>query len=395
MAITRFLKANPDKKILIVVPTDYLQEQWFKDVVENKLLNNVTVRVINSVIKQEWNIDLLVLDELHTYAADSFYTVFQKVKYKLILGLTGTLDRLDGKETLLKKKCPVVDEITMEQAIDNEWLSVYKEYKVLLNVDLTEYNTANQEFLKYFAVFNFDFNLAMECVAGKKVANKIVKQPHLVRYEYAKKQCQLPQGHPQYTPTVQALNKEITASAYGWNRALRARKDFVMNHDYKIEVAKKILEARKDSKAITFSATIKSAEKIGIGYTMHSGKTKKKRKLTKDEFDALDKGVLNTSKALDCGADIPGLNLGIILCNTSSSIQKRQRLGRVIRFAPGKKAELFTLVLKGTMEEQWFKKSTGKMDYTTISEEQLERVLAGEELITRKRDDISGLDFTF
>ncbi len=56
---------------------------------------------------------------------------------------------------------------------------------------------------------------------------------------------------------------------------------------------------------------------------------------------------------------------------------------------------MFTLVLKGTMEEQWFKKSTGKMDYTTISEEQLERVLAGEELITRKRDDISGLDFTF
>ena len=38
------------------------------------------------------------------------------------------------------------------------------------------------------------------------------------------------------------------------------------------------------------------------------------------------------------------------------------------------------------MEEQWFNKSTGKMEYTTITEEQLDQVLQGEELKTRKRE---------
>lgn len=393
MAITRFLKRNPKSQILVVVPTDYLKDQWFEQVLDQKLFDNVTVRVINTVIKSDWDIDLLVLDELHTYAADSFYTVFKKVKYKLILGLTGTLDRLDGKETLLKQKCPVVDEVSMEDAIENGWLSPYKEYKVMLDVDLTEYNTHNQDFIKYFSVFDFDFNLAMECVSGKKVANRVVKEAYLVRYEYAKSRCSLPYTHPNYAATVKSLNKEITASAYAWNRALQAKNAFIKEHPKKIEIAQKILNARQGCKAITFSATIKAAEKIGIGYTLHSGNTKKKRKLTKDEFDKLENGVLNTSKALDCGADIPGLNLGIILCNSSSSIQKKQRLGRIIRFAKDKKAELFTLVLKGTSEEQWFNKSAKEMDYTTITEEQLELVLNGNEITTRKREVVD-LDFT-
>lgn len=189
----------------------------------------------------------------------------------------------------------------MEEAINNEWLSPYKEYKVLLEVDLTEYNKANQDFLKYFAIFNFDFNLAMNCVTGEKKANRIIKEPHLVRYEYAKKLCTLPEGHPQRTSVIKTINKELTASAYGWMKAMKERKNFVMNHPYKIEITKKILNARKNSKAITFSSTIKDAEKIGIGYVIHSGQTKKKRGITKNEFDKLEKGVLNTSKALDCG----------------------------------------------------------------------------------------------
>lgn len=393
-AVKRFLSRNPTKQVLVVVPTDYLKEQWFEQVISNDLLKNVTVKVINTVIKSDWNIDLLILDELHVYAAESFYEVFDKVKYKLILGLTGTLDRLDGKETLLKEKCPIIDEISMQDAIDNGWLSDYQEYKVLLDVDLESYKDANQRFLKYFSVFNFDFNLAMACMSGVKSKNRVIKKPHVVRYEYAKKLCTLSPHDANYYSTVSNINKELTASVYGWGKALRERKDFVMNHPKKVEIAKLILNNRLDKKCVTFSATIKQAEKIGIGYTLHSGQTKKKRGITKDEFDKIDVGVLNTSKSIDCGADIPGLNLGIILCNTSSSIQKRQRLGRIIRFSPNKKAELFTLVIKGTMEEAWFNKSTGKMNYKTINEEQLLNILKGEEIETRKRD-VNFNDFTF
>ena len=301
-AIKRFLSKNPTRKILVVVPTDYLQEQWFLQVAQEGLTFNVTVKVINSVVKQHWDIDLLILDEIHKYAAESFYKVFKQVNYKLIFGLTGTIDRLDGKQFLLTDKCPIIDQISMEEAISKKWLSPYIEYQVLIDVDdIDEYKTHHIDFMKYFAKFNFNFDLAMQCVGGIKKGPKVIKKAHEIQYDYAKSLCELPVTHPQYHSMVREIFSEIKASAYAWNTALKKRKEFVMNHPKKIELTQKILNARPDCKAITFSATIAAAEKIGMGYVLHSGKTKKKRGIVKEEFDKLDKGVLNTSKALDCG----------------------------------------------------------------------------------------------
>lgn len=58
----------------------------------------------------------------------------------MILCLTATLERLDGKEIILKERCPVVDVISFEEATSNGWVAPIKEYLVLLDVDLTEYN---------------------------------------------------------------------------------------------------------------------------------------------------------------------------------------------------------------------------------------------------------------
>ena len=62
------------------------------------------------------------------------------------------------------------------------------------------------------------------------------------------------------------------------------------------------------------------------------------------------------------GADIKGLSLAVILSNSSSSIQLRQRLGRVIRKEGDKVAEIFDLVLRGTVEENWSKNASQGMD---------------------------------
>jgi superfamily II DNA or RNA helicase len=37
----------------------------------------------------------------------------------MILGLTATLERLDGKEYIIKEYCPVCDEVTIEDALQN------------------------------------------------------------------------------------------------------------------------------------------------------------------------------------------------------------------------------------------------------------------------------------
>ena len=88
--------------------------------------------------------------------------VFTCVKYKLILGLTATFERLDGKHILLQKYCPIVDVVTTVEALVNGWISEYKEYQVLIKVDdIEEYKILNKEWLQHFEFFQFSFDVAM------------------------------------------------------------------------------------------------------------------------------------------------------------------------------------------------------------------------------------------
>lgn len=94
----------------------------------------------------------------------------------MILCLTGTLERLDGKEVLIKKFAPVCDTITMKEALANGWVSPVREYVVMLDVDLTEYNKLNQLFIGYFAQLNYDFDLALKCTSNAVYRNKVAKK---------------------------------------------------------------------------------------------------------------------------------------------------------------------------------------------------------------------------
>lgn len=359
------LKKYAGFRVLVVVPTETLKDQWVKALAKAGLFMNAEVAIINTVVKHEWNCDILVLDEIHRMAADSFQQVFDKVKYKLILGLTATLERLDERHTVIERYCPVCDRISIEEATQNGWLAPYKEYKVYIDVDLTEYNALNREFNEHFAFFNYDFDLCMKLV-GKDGFRKRMAFRDLL-----------------YTgtdPTTKSqLLKDITFHAMGFMRTMQKRKAFIYSHPKKVEITNLILDYRRDSKAITFSPTIEVAEKIKYGGVLHSKQTKKKNAMTLEDFIPMKVGVLNTSKALNEGADIQGLNLAIILSNTSSKTEKTQRIGRVIRFSPNKVAEIFTLVLRGTVEEEWFTRSNADKKYITIDEEQLMHVLKHEE----------------
>lgn len=172
---------------------------------------------------------------------------------------------------------------------------------------------------------NYDFNLAMKLATNAIARNK-----------YAKKLGLKP--------------KELAGIAYGWMQALRKRKAFVQSHPKKFEIAEKILNFRKDKKCITFSATIKDAEKFKTGYILHSKKSKKENKETLKKFNEEEYATIHSSKSADAGVDIKGLSVGVILSTDSSKIRKTQRSGRVCRFEPGKQAEMFTLIIRGTQE---------------------------------------------
>ena len=162
IAINRVLKIAPDAIIKIIVPTKVLKDQWNKVINKLNISGNIEILIINSAIKKKFKCNFLIIDEVHKVASELFSKLFLNCNPRLILGLTATYERLDGREKLiLNKYCPVFDEINLEESELNGWTSPYKEYKVMIDVDLTEYNKANQIFLSNFSFFNFDWNTAM------------------------------------------------------------------------------------------------------------------------------------------------------------------------------------------------------------------------------------------
>lgn len=364
-AIETVRKRYPELSVIVVVPTDVLRNQWLEQLDERGLGWNCKVEIINTASKTVDQCDLLILDEVHKFAADQFSHVFKTVKYKHVLGLTATIERLDGKHELIKKYCPVVDTVTIEVAKANGWVSEFTEYQVIVSAeDIDIYRDYNKEFVQHFEFFNFDFGLAMSMVGQKGLTNRL---------RYRDELC--PNGSKEEKSKIL---KEIMYHSMGFTHALQNRKKFIHNHPQKIEVAREIIKHRADKKIITFSANTKMAEAIGVGYVYTGKEGKKKNRITIDEFKQLDKGVINSCKLAIEGFDCPGLSVGIVMGVDSSATKAIQSTGRVVRKEGSKYAEMFTLVMENTVEQEWFKKSHPKGDYVTIDVENLLLMLKGE-----------------
>ena len=368
MTIKALLKKYPQLRILVVVPTTTLKNQWQGKIDEWGFPFNTDIEVINTVIKHKYVCDLLILDEIHRFSSDFFREVFNCVKYKLILGLTATFERLDGKEKIAAKFCPVVEEITKMECLINGWISDYKEYQVLIDVpDIDEYKAYNKEWLEHFEFFQFNFELAKSMSGPEGWKAKIAYRDKLYSGNDEKKKKE----------TLQAINYHSA----GFMRTMQKRKSFINKHPKKIEVARKIMEARKDQKIITFSNNVKMAEALQNGENVYTGRLSKKRSNTMiEDFLAGRITQLNSCSKLDAGFDDPEVSVAIILGTDSSEIKAIQRRGRTVRASDNKIAEIFYLVIKNTVEEKWVKNNHRKdNDLITIDEQGLEKVLRGEQ----------------
>lgn len=369
MGIKAIIKKYPKFRVLVVVPTEALKNQWLGLLDEWELGLNSDVQIINTVVKHNWNCNILVIDEVHRIPTATYSQIFEKVRYKYILGLTATFERLDGKEELIKKYCPVIDSVTTEEALFNNWVSPFKEYLVILDVDdIQTYKNYNKEFTEHFEFFNFDFSLALSLIGPKGYLERIKLRDERCSPRASKEE-------------KSAMLKNITYHAMGFMRVIQARKKFINNHPKKIEVCQKIINSRKNSKIITFSNNTKMAEAIENGKNVYTGKTsKKKGRILIEDFDKTESsGTLHSCKRLNEGVDLHGASVAIILGLDSSKTNAVQRRGRVIRVEEGKKAEIFNLVINSTVELEWFKNSHKGDSYITIDENGLDKVLRGEE----------------
>ena len=71
-AIEMLCKSNKNAFVLISVPTEVLKEQWLEELTKWKLSSNCCVEVINTIVKSNWDVDLLVQDEIHICGSHTF-----------------------------------------------------------------------------------------------------------------------------------------------------------------------------------------------------------------------------------------------------------------------------------------------------------------------------------
>lgn len=311
--------------------------------------------------------DLLILDECHRCLSEHLYAAFTNIKFRFVLGLTATLERLDGRHLLIDQYAPICDSVTIQEALQEGWLAPYKEYLVLIDVDdIQVFKDLNKQFTSVFEFFNMDFNLAMSCVGKKGYYNCIKLRDEMLPNNATQKQK---------SDTLKLIQLKVAQ----FMRILQKRKSFIANHPKKIEIAKRIIAARSDKKIITFCKTVKMAETISNKYVYTGDKSVKKNKQILEEFNKQTSGVLSTSKMAQEGLDCPDLSVGICLDVDSSKIKAKQILGRVIRKYKDKQAEFFTIVINNCVEVQWWQKShTGSPNTIKIDEEGLDQVLKGE-----------------
>ncbi len=393
LGIRHLIKSYEDKDLttLIVVPTDYLRNQW-KEHIKNHQIPNAVVDTVHNVIKDDHYYDILVLDEVHSYTGgEEFSKVFDCVRRQFVIGLTAQERDDPEDQQVLKANAPIVDKLPLKEALEKGYVSQFTVYNLGLELDKEtqrRYDKMNKQFIKYFSTFDFNLTLMFNAIGDDKVCENIAK-------------------HMQWSPKV------VKIHAVQANRVMQQRKKMLYSADILLETALKIIEKFPNTKTLTFSEVTSSADKLnemleekgfntGVYHSSLAtevrnksgklvaravkvdGKTRykdkkgdiytwkqikyayKKHNLTRFSKDRLKEQVieeyrnneleiLNTARALNVGANIPGVENAILTSFNSSTIDSIQRTGRAIRKVEGKRAREINLYIKNSQSEKWLR----------------------------------------
>ena len=341
LAIQDMNKRHPDRTSIIVVPTKYLKIQWENNIKKFNL-KNTKVIVINTAIKHNYKCNLLVIDEIHRTGAPSFKNVFNTIKYNFLLGLTATIKRTDDMHKLIETYAPIIYTINIKQARKKNYVSDFIVFSLGLELSISDkarYKAINKTYNTYFATFNHNFITAMTALKNKDLRLELSDYWGITE-------------------------EKVFGRAVNFIKTMNKRKQFLYNNTTKINAVKQIINKFPKFKIVLFSETTKFADIMTktIGKEAFSYHSKISDKILKESIVKFYDNkhpyrIISSARALEEGADIEQLTLGIIASGNSIERQMIQRLGRAIRKSTEKeKAIIINLYLKDTQDEIWSKK---------------------------------------
>ena len=322
---------------LVVVPTLDLVQQWQRVLEDNLDLHvgvlaggtsdrqPVTVTTYDSAALQtEFHgnyFGFLICDECHHLPTARYRFIAEGSVAPYRLGLTATLARSDGGERLCEALLGPLAHRTEIHTLGAAFLAPYdvKSIEVALSADeQARHDVARERYLAF--------------VRGSGIA------------------LGSPQGWVQFLALSQRT--EEGRAAY---RAYREQRRLAWRAESKLQVLFELLVEHREDRILVFTDDNETAygiaERFLVPALTHQTALSERQALLK-AFGAGELPVLVTSRVLNEGVDVPDARVGIVLSGTGSVREHVQRLGRILRARPGKRAVLYEVTTRGTAESK-------------------------------------------
>lgn len=325
------------RSALVVVPTLDLMNQWY-DVLVTAFgakvgllgggyheIEDLTVSTYDSAhihmerLGDRWG--LVIFDECHHLPSPTYLTAAEMSIAPFRLGLTATLERSDGGEKLLDDRVGPLVYARGIKDLAGQYLADYDVETVL--VDLTpeeaESYTENRALYKDF-IYNSGINMAAPDGWGR----------------FLMMSSRSPEGRRAFL-------------------AYREQKQVSLASRGKLMVLEGLFRQHAGDRTIVFTNDNDTVYTISRTFLIpaitHQTDVKERREVL-ERFNAGSYPAIVTSRVLNEGVNIPEARVAIILSGTSSVREHVQRLGRVLRRAENKRAVLYEVITRGTVEER-------------------------------------------
>ncbi|NTX15729.1 DEAD/DEAH box helicase [Myxococcus sp. CA056] len=327
--------AHVKRPTLVVVPTLDLMTQWQGVLARHFSVpvgmlgggvsdrQSLTVTTYDSAAMQtEFHgnrFGLLVCDECHHLPAPSYRFIAEGSLAPYRLGLTATLERTDGGERVCEELLGPRVHRTDIRELQGEYLAPYEVKQVAVPLTADEkarYDEARALYL------NFVRKLGVRLSA--------------------------PDGWARFL--AQSQRSDEGRAAY---RAYREQRRIALTSSGKQEVLWRILLEHREDRVLVFTDDNETVYTLARrlllpALTHHTPVPERKALLA--AFSSGELPVLLTSRVLNEGVDVPEARVGVVLSGSGSVREHVQRLGRILRKRPGKRALLYEVCSAQTAE---------------------------------------------
>ena len=323
------------RSTIVVVPTIDLMQQWeavLTRFIGGKIgllggghheVETITIATYDSALIHAERLGnrfgLLVCDEAHHLPAPQYQTIAMSSLAPFRLGLSATFERSDGNESVI---FDLIGPLVHRGHIHEMTSTVLAPYEVVsIQVRMTrDEDSAYRSARKRYTDFLRRFGIRMSEPNGWS--------------EFIKLSARSPEGR-------EAM------------KAYREQRRLAHSAEGKLQEVWKILQKHRGEHTILFTDENLFAYRIGREFVVPviTHKTKlKERKRFLDAFRSSEIKVLATAKVLNEGVDVPEASVGVVVSGSGTVREHVQRLGRILRAKPGKRAVLYEIISQGTSE---------------------------------------------